>query len=164
MGRNLIPKSLYTSNFKKRGDVFMNKSSSISAALRITAFLIALLIMLNQVYKILCFKYGDGILGLKKLYEFDDDSIDVLALGSSHAFEDINTGVLFRSYGIAAYILAGSVQPYWNTYYYLAEALKTQTPRLVILEAYASTFDFDYSDHSRIIKNNLGLRSPEILY
>ena len=142
----------------------MNKSSSISAALRITAFLRALLIMLNQVYKILCFKYGDGILGLKKLYEFDDDSIDVLALGSSHAFEDINTGVLFRSYGIAAYILAGSVQPYWNTYYYLAEALKTQTPRLVILEAYASTFDFDYSDHSRIIKNNLGLRSPEILY
>ena len=142
----------------------MNKKINVIRIIRVGIFMIALIFILKQVSTALSFKYGDGILGIKKLYAMENNSIDVLALGSSHAFEDINTGVLFDSYGIAAYVLAGSVQPYWNTYYYLTEALKTQNPRLVILEAYASTYDFEYSDHSRIIKNNLGIRSLCTLY
>ena len=108
----------------------------------------------------LSFKYGDGILGIEMLYKQEKDTIDVLILGSSHAFENINTAVLFDSYGIASYVLAGSVQPYWNSYYYLMEALKTQHPKLIILEAYGSAFNQEYSDHSRIIKNNLGIKDP----
>ena len=121
-------------------------------------------VLLNNIYKTLSFKYGDGIIGLKKFYTLKEDSVDVLVLGSSHAFENINTGFLFDSYGIAAYVLSGSVQPYWNTYYYLVEALKTQKPQLIILDAYASTFDSEYSDYSRIIKNNLGIKNPVTLY
>ena len=142
----------------------MSKKRNIKRIIRVGIFMIALIFVLKQVSAALSFKYGDGILGMKKLYAMETNSIDVLALGSSHAFEDINTGVLFDSYGIAAYVLAGSVQPYWNTYYYLTEALKTQNPKLVILEAFGSTFDFEYSDHSRIIKNNLAIRSPRTLY
>lgn len=142
----------------------MHKKLNVMRIVRLGIFMIALLFILKQVYSALSFKYGDGILGIKRLYAMEDNSIDVLVLGSSHAFEDINTGVLYDSYGIAAYVLAGSVQPYWNSYYYLTEALKTQKPKLVILEAYASTIDFEYSDHSRIIKNNLGIKSPRTLY
>lgn len=142
----------------------MYKKNNIIKIVRIGIFAFALIFVLKQVSSALSFKYGDGILGIQKLYAMEENSIDVLALGSSHAFEDINTGVLFDSYGIAAYVLAGSVQPYWNTYYYLTEALKTQAPRLIILEAYASTFDFEYSDHSRIIKNNLGIECFDTLY
>lgn len=108
------------------------------------------------------FKYGDGILGIQTLYKQKEGTIDVLALGSSHAFEDINTGMLWEDYGISAYVLAGSVQPYWNSYYYLQEALKTQRPKLVILEGYGSVFSSEYSDHSRIIKNNLGIKDLDL--
>jgi len=120
---------------------------------------IAFAIVITNISSVLQFKYGDGILSIQYLYEQEENSIDVLALGSSHAFEDINTGWLYDTYGISAYVLAGSVQPYWNSYYYLREALETQNPKLVLLEAYGSVFKEDYSDNSRIIKNNLGIRN-----
>lgn len=103
-------------------------------------------------------KYGDGIYDMTTFYKLEDHTVDTLVLGSSHAFEDINTGVLWKDHGIAAYVLGGSIQPMWNTYYYLKEALKTQTPELVILEAYSTTFASDYIDDSRIIKNTYGLK------
>lgn len=134
--------------------------SIIDPLYKLVIIILIFSLLAGMAYSLLTFKYGDGILGLKKMYDEKRDSIDVLFLGSSHAFEDVNTAVLFDSYGIAAYVLAGSVQPYWNTYYYLLETLKTQTPKLIVLEAYASTFTYEYSDNSRIIKNTFGIREP----
>lgn len=126
--------------------------------IRISCFLILLTMVLmitNHVFKV---KYGDGIYGCTKFYELEDNTVDVLFLGSSHAFEGFNTGVLWSDYGMAAYILAGSDQPLWNTYYYLKEALKTQKPELIVLEGYLTTYQREYIDDSRIIKNNFGLK------
>lgn len=125
---------------------------------KVAIFFMAFIFVLYNVASVLSFKGGDGILGMQYFFEQEEDSVDVLILGSSHAFEAINTGVLFDSYGISAYVLAGSAQPYWNTYYYLKEALKKQTPKVVILEAFASTIKAEYSDNSRIIKNNFGIK------
>ena len=71
---------------------------------------------------ILKVKYVDGIYSMKRFYELEDDSVDVLFLGSSHVFETYNTSVLWDEYGIASYVLGGSVQPMWNTYFYMKEA------------------------------------------
>ena len=142
--------------------VWMKRNKVRLCKLLVTALVFSLL--LNSVHKALAFKYGDGILGLKYLYQLEKNSVDVLVLGSSHAFENVNTGVLYDSYGIAAYTLAGSVQPYWNTYYYLTEALKTQNPKLIVLDALASVSTGEYSDHSRIIKNTLGITDPVTRY
>lgn len=60
---------------------------------------------INRVFKM---KYGDGIYSLTKFYEQKKDSVDVLVLGSSHAFENINTGTLWDEYGMASYVLGGS--------------------------------------------------------
>ncbi|MCM1237166.1 MAG: hypothetical protein NC489_44420 [Ruminococcus flavefaciens] len=127
----------------------MKKNIFHKKVIQLIIFTAIFLILLNSIYKVFSFKYGDGILGLTKFYELDNNTVDVLILGSSHAFENINTGVLYDSYGMAAYILSGSVQPYWNTYYYLMEALKTQKPQLIVLDAFASTFNDEYSDYSR---------------
>ncbi len=117
--------------------------------------LVSVLKITNSVFKI---KHDDGIYGLTKFYELEEDSVDVLILGSSHAFENFNTGLLWDEYGMSSFILAGSVQPMWNTYYYLKEALKTQTPQLIILEGYTTTLLSEYSDDSRIMKNTYGLK------
>lgn len=119
------------------------------------ALLVVLLCVTNNIFS---FKYGDGIYSIQKFYDLEDNTVDLLVLGSSHAFENINPAVLWEEHGIAAYDLCGSVQPLWNTYFYFKEALKTQTPKLVILEAYATTFSAEYSDDSRIIKNTYGLK------
>ena len=99
---------------------------------------------------------------MTKFYEQDRNTVDVLILGSSHAFENINTGTVWDEYGMSSFLLCGSAQPLWNTYYYLKEALKTQTPKLIVLEGWCTHIKFKYSDDSRIIKNNFGLRlSPD---
>ncbi len=126
--------------------------------IRIAVFIVTLALILGFVNKVFKVKYSDGIYGVTKFYELENETVDVLILGSSHAFEDFNTGTLWDEYGIASYILAGSVQPMWNTYYYLKEALKTQTPELIVLEGYLTTYGQDYIDDSRIIKNNYGLK------
>ena len=134
----------------------------MKAVIRILTFITILLLVFFKFCSVFNFKYGDGIYDLTKFYEQEKNTVDVLILGSSHAFENFNTGTLWDEYGIASFSLCGSVQPMWNTYYYLKEALKTQTPRLIILEGYCTTFTKKYSDDSRIIKNNFGLRfSPD---
>ncbi len=125
--------------------------------IRIVGFLVILGICLRSTNSILKFKYGDGIYSFTKFYEQEKDSVDVLILGSSHAFEDINTGILWDDYGIASYILGGSVQPLWNSYYNLVEALKTQHPSLILLEGYCTSLPVDYNDTTRIIKNTYGM-------
>ena len=127
------------------------------SALRIICFLLILIICLGYTNSLFKFKYSDGIYGVTKFYELEKDTVDVLILGSSHAFENFNTGILWDEYGMSSFVLAGSVQPMWNTYYYLKEALKTQTPELIVLEGYCTVFSSEYSDDSRIIKNNYGL-------
>lgn len=124
---------------------------------RIVCFIFLLITVLYSVNSIFKIKEPYGIYAMKNYYKQDDNSIDVLILGSSHAFENINTGTLWEKYGIASYVLGGSIQPLWNTYYYLKEALKTQTPKLIVLEGFATTLEDEYSDDGRIVLNTYGL-------
>lgn len=124
---------------------------------RIISFLIIFALVFfcwNSIFKV---KDSDGIYDLTKMYDLDDDTVDVLILGSSHAFESFNTGTLWDDHGMASYICGGSVQPMWNTYYYLKEVLKTQSPKLIVLEGFCTIVDSEYADDPQIIKNNYGL-------
>lgn len=109
--------------------------------------------------------YTDHVLSLKNdihrmkyFYELEDNTVEVLILGSSHAFADINTGTLWKEHGIASYILAGSSQPMWNTYFYLKEALKSQTPRLVVLEGFRVVEEKEFKEDSFVIYNTFGMK------
>lgn len=77
------------------------------------------------------------------------DSIDVLFLGSSYAYCDWNPGVLYADSGLTGYVLAGSEQTPAITYWYLKEALKTQSPSLVVMEATSLFFD-RYQNYTQI--------------
>lgn len=113
----------------------------------------------TYINNMLFIKYSDGIYSLNVFYELEDDTVDVLFLGSSHAFEDFNTSVLWDEYGMASYVLGGSMQPTWNTYYYLKEALETQKPQLIVLEGYGLTYSDSYMNKYQMYKNTLGIRS-----
>lgn len=128
---------------------------SIVKAVCFLLLLAALLACYTRVYS---FKHVDGIAGIQSFYRQDGPINDVIFVGSSNVFEDINTGVLWDEYGIAAFDLAGSVQPVWNSYYYIREALKTQAPRLIVLEVMGVLQSADYIDASRIIKNTYGMK------
>ena len=128
------------------------------SVIRITIFILLLVAVLVFCDRVLSPKHGDGIYDLTKYYELEKDTVDVLILGSSLCFENFNTGTLWDEYGISAFDLGGSNQPPWNTYFYLKEALKTQHPKLIILEASNTKQYEDFSAQQYIVKNNYGLR------
>lgn len=119
---------------------------------------ISIMAVLWLVSCIFQYKFEDGIYQMKYFYEQKKDTVDVLVLGSSHAYCDINTGILYHDYGVAAYDLCGSMQPIWNSYYDLVEALKTQQPKLIILEGFRLTQQNDYDEDAIVIKNTYGMK------
>ena len=127
-------------------------------AIKIVCFVLIFCVILYSVSRVLRFKYGDGIYQFDSFYKLENNTIDVLLLGSSHSFVNINSLYLYKLYGIASFNLTGSVQPLWNTYFYLKETLNTQKPKLIVVEAYLTLANYDYIDDSRIIKNNYGLK------
>lgn len=139
----------------------MKKLSIIKSAVNVMLFLAALGLALFTFYQVFQFKHADGIYNLKKFYELEDNTVDVLVLGSSHSFADINTGALWDEYGMASFDLGGAQQPIWNSYYYLKEALKTQTPKVIVLEGFKLVDDEEYAESSVTIKSLYGMRWSE---
>lgn len=111
--------------------------------------------MLNR---ILAFKYEDGILQMEQFYRQPKDSVDVLVLGSSHAFVDVDPAILYQQEGISAYDLCASMQSTWHTYYDLKEALRYQTPKLIVMDVFRLVENFTYSKESKLIKSVYGMR------
>ncbi len=131
---------------------------AFTSAIRILCFLAVLALVLLSLDHMLAPKNDDGIYDMELFYELPEDSVEVLFLGSSHAYCGFNTGVLWQEYGLPSYVLAGSQQPMWNSYYCLLEALKTQRPGLVVLEGYMTYIDTPYRDDSMVIRNTYGMR------
>ncbi|MBQ7563118.1 MAG: hypothetical protein IJT16_03910 [Lachnospiraceae bacterium] len=109
--------------------------------------------------RILLLKSEDGIEQIKAMYQQEEDSIDVLFVGTSHTYCHANTGLLWSEFGISAYNLGGAEQPYWNTYYYIKEALKTQRPDLIAFEFTGpGTIQTQYQNENWFVTNNYGLK------
>lgn len=120
--------------------------------------LVLVLYILNTTLQV---KYEDGVLSMQDFYQYPQDSIDVLMLGSSHLGSNIDPTQLYEEYGIASYNLWGSAQPTWNTYYYLKEALKHQKPKVVVLETYVVAQDNDTTGYGTLIKSTSGMHLNE---
>lgn len=125
---------------------------------RIVGFVLILSIVIFKLNDVVAFKYTDGVTQMEHFYDLDEETVDVLVLGSSHAFVDVNPAMLYEEYGIASYDLCGSMQPMWNTYYWLKEAYEYQQPKLIVLDVYRLVEEFPYSKESKLVKNTYGMR------
>ena len=62
------------------------------------------------------------------------DEFDLLFFGTSHMYTSVAPPLLWEETGLKSYVLASQSQPIWATYYYIREALRSQTPKCVVLE------------------------------
>lgn len=129
--------------------------------LRAAGFGILAILMLAYATYVLTPKHDYGICSMVNFYEQPENSIDVLAVGTSLAYAGINTNVLWSEYGIASYNLCSAEQPYWVSYYVIKEALKTQQPKVLLLDAKPSIYTRDYSKRGRTILSTYGIRGLE---
>ena len=130
---------------KGNGKIHLNK-----AVRRVCAFLAFALLVSFAVYVInrtLMPKYVFGTHGNPMtstylgFYEMEEDTVDVLLLGSSQMGAGLNPQDIYDEAGIRSYNLASNNQPLWVSYYWLREALNYQSPKVVVLDCYMLFFD-----------------------
>lgn len=112
-------------------------------------FLIILFICVENVYRVIVpkFFFSDiwpTTLTYSKFYEEEEDTIDVIFLGSSHAASSFIPQELYNNYGITSYNLGCEQQNLVTSYFWLKEALRYQKPKAVVLDCY---FLFLYSGY-----------------
>lgn len=87
-------------------------------------------------------------------YSSPANSMDVITYGSSHAFCSMNNALLWENYGIAGYNFAAACQNPGNTYIYMQESLKTQRPKVMLVECfYFANFGYGDGDLYRNVLN-----------
>ncbi|MBQ7615113.1 MAG: hypothetical protein IJU77_08700 [Butyrivibrio sp.] len=107
---------------------------------------------------VMCIKNDDGIQQAKAMYYQPKDTVDVVMMGSSHIHYDIDTGILWKKYGISSFDYSAAEQPLWITYYYLREFCKYQNPKVVVLDLYSPALRKDDYQYEWALPNILGMR------
>ena len=69
-------------------------------------------------------------------YQLDKNSVEVIFLGSSHAVSSFNPQIIYDTYGIRSYNLGCEQQSLVISYYWLKEALKYQSPEVVVIDTF----------------------------
>lgn len=82
---------------------------------------------------------------LNEFYSMEEDSLEYLCIGSSHMYCTVNPLEVWKDSGIPGFVLATQQQPLTASYYYIKEALKTQSPKVVFVEAFMINKDIDDS-------------------
>lgn len=113
----------------------------IRFAVKSILFVGILAVLVNLTNKILTPKYYMDSLWpttstYEGFYDMEENTVDVLFLGSSHAASCFNPQVMYNAFGIQSYNLACEHQNLLTSYYWLMEALRFQTPKVVILDTY----------------------------
>lgn len=75
-----------------------------------------------------------------------EDEFEVMFFGSSHAYAAFSPLAVWEETGVKSYVLATQQQPLWATYSYIKEALKSQSPALIVLEVNMALADQESFD------------------
>ena len=113
-----------------------NLPRPLRLAARLTAFCLLAALLLW---------YADAVLTEKTstfwgLYDEPRDTIDVLYVGGSHANAAISPLQIYQQQGFTGYVAYSWSQPIWTSYHYIKEALKTQSPQVVVLDTFGLVY------------------------
>ncbi len=101
---------------------------------------------------------------IHSLYKLEEDSIDVLVLGSSLGYSSIQPNTLWHDYGITSFCMCSPSQAVPTSYYLLLEALKYQKPKVVVLESFCMYLGKKYSKEARLRQAIDGVRLGKVKY
>lgn len=120
-----------------------------SAPIKCIAFLGIFVLLFVYVQELLRDKWAEGEYNVttkvRGFYEEEENTLDVVFIGSSQMYADMAPAVLFSEYGITSYDFCANEQPMWISYYYIKEALKHQNPKVIVLDVFTA-YGEDYEE------------------
>ena len=132
------------------------------SAVRGIAFLSLVFFLIVRCYEVLSWKdtLGDYISSTTQLYSTEENRMDVLFVGSSHAYCSVAPAVIWNEAGIASFNMTTSGQDKNSSVHYLIEALKTQSPEVVFVELWGLTFN-EHAIEGNVHRNMMGMPLSE---
>ncbi len=82
---------------------------------------------------------------------------DVLFIGDCEVYESFVPAILWEEYGISSYVRGGAQQLVWHSYYMLEDALRYETPEIVVFNVLA----LKYGEPQKEAYNRLALDGME---
>ena len=129
----------------------MKKTKKI--ILEIIAFIVALTVLLGVTsylgYRYMPDRRDYGATWNMYLKE-KENSIDLMVVGSSMAYCDVIPARIYENTGHTTYVLSAPYMMPDTMYYYIKEALKTQSPEVIMLEATSFFFTINEADYYKV--------------
>lgn len=113
-------------------------------------FLLCFFLIITLITPIFVPKFLDGLATtavIDGFYELENNSIDVIFLGSSQVMTAVSPMQIYNDTGISSYNLGTEQQNLVTSYYLLEEALRFQSPKVVVLDM---LFLFPYYNESAL--------------
>lgn len=79
-----------------------------------------------------------------------ENSIDLMFVGSSMAYCDVIPARIYENTGHTTYVLSAPYMMPDTAYYYIKEALRTQDPKVIMLEATSFFFTINEADYYKV--------------
>lgn len=116
----------------------MKKYRWIRGFRNIIAITLVLLVLLVA-QRLVVPKYADTLVegGFTEEYYGETTPHDVLMVGDCEVYESFSPVDLWRNFGITSYIRGSAQQLVWQSYYLLEEALRYETPKVVVFNVQA---------------------------
>lgn len=97
----------------------------------------ALLLIGIRISTLLLYPYNDIVRNWMNFYTLDKNTVDILIVGSSHAYASFDSVKMTEQTGEKTYILGSNSQVVKQTYFNVKEVLKCQNPKAIIFEAFS---------------------------
>lgn len=110
-------------------------------AVHIVISLIIVVTLFFAIQRLVVPKYADKPLEGNFTAEYYKETSDheVMLIGDCEVYENINPIEMWQKYGITSYIRGNAQQLTWQSYYMLEDALKYETPKVVVYNIQALT-------------------------
>ncbi|NLY71609.1 MAG: hypothetical protein GX076_08070 [Clostridiales bacterium] len=116
----------------------------------VICYVIIFFIILYNLSNILMHKQIEGRWNMTAkvagFFNEEPNTFDVIFFGSSHMYCSVDPNVFEEKTGLKSYVFATQRQPLWITYHYILEALKTQSPEIIVVETHMVIEEEDYMD------------------
>lgn len=125
---------------------------------RFVIFCLLAVLVIGYIDRVLWDKSGT----ILSFYEEPRNTIDVLYLGGSHSNAAISPTQIYEQQGFTGHVLYSWSQPIWTSYHYLLEGLKTQKPKVVVLDSFGLVYGHTYISDADInnVSNQWSLLIP----
>lgn len=113
-------------------------------------FIIIFLLIFSYLSNLFCRKTLNGTWNhtqkISGFYNEPENEFDIMYFGSSNTYCSFNPLIFYEETGIKSYVFASQQQPVWASYAYMKEALKTQSPKLLVLDILMFSKNQEYYD------------------